>query len=85
MCELCESGKSPRQGLLQLPAHQFNRAGKSQIPIYNDQNLSWQIHRRRIEYSNFGHWDLPFDFAQGGELVEPFDIWSLLFGISIGQ
>jgi hypothetical protein len=23
---------------------------------------------------NFGHWDLPFDFAQGGELVEPFVI-----------
>jgi hypothetical protein len=21
-----------------------------------------------------GHWDLPFDLAQGGELVEPFDI-----------
>jgi hypothetical protein len=23
---------------------------------------------------NFGHCDLPFDLAQGGELVEPFDI-----------
>ncbi len=23
---------------------------------------------------NFGHCDLPFDMAQGGELVEPFDI-----------
>jgi hypothetical protein len=23
---------------------------------------------------NFGHWDLPFDLAQGGELVEPFEI-----------
>jgi len=22
---------------------------------------------------NFGHWDLPFDVALGGELVEPFD------------
>ena len=32
---------------------------------------------------NFGHCDLPFDFAQGGQLVEPFDIWDLLFGISI--
>ncbi len=43
---------------------------------------------------NFGHWDLPFDLAQGGEsfdsaqdrepverLVEPFDIWDLLFEI----
>jgi len=40
-------------------------------------------------YSNFGHWELPFDFAQGGEsfdfaqdrepverFVEPFDIWN---------
>jgi hypothetical protein len=26
---------------------------------------------------NFGHCDLPFDLAQGGELVEPFDIWHL--------
>jgi len=43
---------------------------------------------------NFGYWNLPFDMAQGGEsfdfaqdrepverLVEPFDIWDLLFGI----
>jgi hypothetical protein len=28
-----------------------------------------------------GHWDLPFDLAQGGELVEPFDIWVLVLGI----
>jgi hypothetical protein len=27
---------------------------------------------------NFGHCDLPFDVAQGGELVEPFDICDLL-------
>jgi hypothetical protein len=45
---------------------------------------------------NFGHCDLPFDLAQGGEsfdfaqdrepverLVEPFDICDLLFGISM--
>jgi len=25
----------------------------------------------------FGHWNLPFDWVQGGELVEPFDIWYL--------
>ena len=31
---------------------------------------------------NFGHCDLPFDLAQGGELVEPFDICDLGFGIS---
>jgi hypothetical protein len=31
---------------------------------------------------NIGIWNLPFDLAQGGELVEPFDIWDLLFGIS---
>jgi hypothetical protein len=25
-------------------------------------------------FSNLGHCDLPFDFTQGGELVEPFEI-----------
>ena len=30
---------------------------------------------------NFGHCYLPFDFAQGGELVEPFGICNLLFEI----
>ena len=33
---------------------------KSQIPIFNDQNI-W----------NLGHCDLPFDLAQGGEVVSP--------------
>ena len=55
---------------------------KFQIPILNDQN--------RFGIWNFGHCDLPFDLAQGGEsfdfaqdrepverLVEPFDIWDL--------
>ena len=28
-------------------------------------------------------WDLPFDLAQGGELVEPFVIWCLKFVISL--
>jgi hypothetical protein len=30
---------------------------------------------------NFGHCDLPFDLAQGGEPVEPFGICELLFDI----
>jgi len=30
---------------------------------------------------NIGNCDLPFDLAQGGEPVEPFVIWCLLFGI----
>jgi len=30
---------------------------------------------------NLGHWDLPFDLAQGGELVEPFEIGFLMLGI----
>jgi hypothetical protein len=30
---------------------------------------------------NFSHCDLPFDLAQGGELVEPFGICGLLFEI----
>jgi hypothetical protein len=29
----------------------------------------------------FGHCDLPFDVAQGGEFVEPFVIWDLSFVI----
>ena len=29
----------------------------------------------------FGIWILPFDLAQGGELVEPFDICYLMLGI----
>jgi hypothetical protein len=29
---------------------------------------------------NFGHWNLPFDLAQGGELVEPFEICILVLG-----
>jgi hypothetical protein len=46
----------------------------------------------RFGISNFGHWNLPFDLAQGGEsfdfaqdrepaepLVEPFDICDLEF------
>jgi hypothetical protein len=37
------------------------------------------IHSIRFGILNFGHWNLPFDLAQGGELVEPFDIWYLLF------
>ncbi|CAB1065935.1 hypothetical protein D1BOALGB6SA_10734 [Olavius sp. associated proteobacterium Delta 1] len=32
---------------------------------------------------DLGHWDLPFDWAQGGELVEPFEIWFLVLGIFI--
>jgi hypothetical protein len=30
---------------------------------------------------NIEIWDLPFDFAQGGEPVEPFVIWCLGFVI----
>ena len=37
--------------------------------------------RQEYEILNFGHCNLPFDTAQGGELVEPFDFWNLLFGI----
>jgi hypothetical protein len=29
---------------------------------------------------SIGFWNLPFDVAQGGEPVEPFAIWVLLFG-----
>jgi len=41
---------------------------KSQIPIFNDQNLPKTL----FGFLNFGHWNL-------------FDIWDLIFGISISQ
>jgi hypothetical protein len=56
------------------------KALKSQISIYklqinsNDQNSKSQV--LNIEYWNC---NLPFDVAQGGEPVEPFVIWVLLF------
>jgi len=34
---------------------------------------------------NFGHCYLPFDLTQGGEFIEPFVFWDLLFEISIRQ
>jgi hypothetical protein len=37
----------------------------------------------RFGILDFGHWDLPFDLAQGGEFVEPFGIWALVLGIFI--
>ena len=46
---------------------------KSQIPIFK--------HKVRFGTLNFNHCDLPFDLAQGGELVEPFEIWFLVLGI----
>jgi len=30
-----------------------------------------------VERLEFVVWNLPFDLAQGGELVEPFEIWCL--------
>jgi hypothetical protein len=48
---------------------------KSQIPIFK--------HKVRFGTLNFNHCDLPFDLAQGGELVEPFGVCDLFFGIFI--
>jgi len=50
----------------EIPNSKHQITNKSQIPILNDQN--------GFGISNFGHCYLPFDLAQGGELVEPFDI-----------
>ena len=45
---------------------------------------------KTFEILNFGHWDLPFDsfdlealdrLAQGGEIIEPFEIWLLVLEI----
>jgi hypothetical protein len=43
--------------------------------------ISNNIKRQLFGILNFGHCDLPFDLAQGGELAEPFDICDLLFEI----
>jgi hypothetical protein len=51
----------------QVPSTNLQINLKSQF--FNDQN--------RFDILNFGHCDLPFDLAQGGELVEPFDICAL--------
>jgi len=37
--------------------------------------------QKKIALNRFGIGDLPFDYAQGGEHVEPFVIWCLRFGI----
>jgi len=60
-------------------------SNKSQNPNPNDQNLQGICfgHIEKFGILNFGHWDLPFDLAQGGELVEPFDIWILAFVIFV--
>jgi hypothetical protein len=41
-----------------------------------------QIDQNKFGILNFGLCNLPFDLAQGGELVEPFDIGDLLLEIS---
>jgi len=63
--------KPNRSPSYKIPIFKHQITNKSQIPIFNDQNI-WDL----------GHCDLPFDLAQGGgELVEPFAICDLLFGI----
>jgi len=65
---------------IQIPSTKLQTNLKFQYPItktFQDKTL--------FGFSNFGHWNLSFDFAQDGERVEPFDIWDLIFGISIRQ
>jgi len=54
-----------------------NLIKKFQVPSTKSQiNLKSQFFNNQNSFDilNFGHCDLPFDLAQGGELVEPFDI-----------
>ena len=53
---------------------------KPEITNYKHQ-ITNKIKIQLFGILNFGHCDLPFDLAQGGELVEPFGICDLLFGI----
>jgi hypothetical protein len=43
--------------------------------------ISNKIKNQLFGILNLGHCDLPFDWAQGGELVEPFGICDLAFEI----
>jgi hypothetical protein len=40
-------------------------------------NFKFLMTKTWVWILNFGHYDLPFDGAQGGELVEPFEICDL--------
>jgi hypothetical protein len=54
--------------------------------ITNKLQISNRINRQLFGILNFGHCDLPFDLAQGGgEPVEPFAIYVLLFEIFITE
>jgi hypothetical protein len=46
-----------------------------------NENLRTNFSLSRFGRLDFGHSDLPFDFAQGGELVEPFRASCLGFRI----
>jgi hypothetical protein len=61
---------------------EYPSIAKYQIPSTKLQtNIKFQYSmtktKNRFGISNFGHCYLPFDLAQGGELVEPFDICDL--------
>jgi hypothetical protein len=45
------------------------------------EQISNKIKTQLFGILNFGHCDLPFDLAQGGELVEPSGFYDLLFEI----
>jgi hypothetical protein len=68
-----------RREITNYKHHLIIKLGK-QIPNYNIQ-ISNKIKSQLFGILNFSHCDLPFDYAQGGELVEPFGICDLLFEI----
>jgi len=49
--------------------------------INSNIQISNKIKNQLFRILYFGHCDLPFDLAQGDELVEPFGICVLLFEI----
>ena len=62
------------------------QTGNNKIQAPNDTiQISNKIKRQLFGILNFGHCDLPFDLAQGGELVEPFDNCDLLFDFLIAE
>ncbi len=69
------------QSEISNPKHQI--PNKFQIPISNDPNEIGTVNSLLLKFvymfriSSFGHCDLPFDLAQGAELVEPFVICDL--------
>jgi hypothetical protein len=67
-CEYQTADKKYKSCKSQAPNNKQQTTNNKQYPNFNLPMT------QTFENLNFGHWNLPFDFAQGGEPVEPFGI-----------